>query len=166
MKTKRFIGMVGAILFVTSVAGVLYGLIAPIKLSNVTYYEEPPAGAFAPGSGFTLALFILFVLVPLLLLILAGLIIWGIRNRKSLSLNGIGKWLWSHAYLILSIIAGLYLVGSVSIWLWFRENELPPSLNTIRYGESPTSGPIGYFASAEVTAQKELKFGTSSEVVL
>jgi hypothetical protein len=166
IKPKQFISMAGAILFVISVIGLLYGLNAPSKLSNVTYYALPPSNAFPEMPELFLALFYLMVLPPIFLLILGGLLIWGIKNRKSLSLHQIGKRLWSHAYFILSTIAGLYLVVAMSFWLALRESDSATEMNTIRYGESPTSGNIDYFAVTEVTAPKELKFGTSSEIVL
>lgn len=116
---------------------------------------------FRPSSGR-----LVWVQIPVLLVFL-WLVIWAIKSRQPFRVlvRQVGKWIWSRAYLLLTILTAAYFLLAMIVWLQAVNSNTPPQ--TVRHGPAPSAlSPSDYTVLAEMTGPNQLRFGASDEIVL
>lgn len=163
-KSKTIIGTAGTLLFFAALVGLVYALNAPSQVSyESTRYSYPVFRAASPPPEWVV--WVQYLPIPILALF--WLAIWVIKSGQPFRVlfQQVGKWIWSHAYLLVAILTGVYLLLALIVWL--QSDNSSTSSQTVQYGApAAPSQSSDYIAIAEVTGPNELRFGTSSEVTL
>jgi hypothetical protein len=166
-KLRTGIGIVGTLLFITSISILLYALNSPSQIHYSTpgyYYPPPPPPEGAGGGGGPCPSLTILVIVLGLVLIYQWKEDWKKKNKQSDRefFRQIIKWIKLNPYFSIAILTAAYLILALFIW---ADPYFSPKSQTVQYGELPQGGqPADYIAFAQLTGPDKLYLGTSAEI--
>ncbi|KYK34360.1 MAG: hypothetical protein AYK19_12290 [Theionarchaea archaeon DG-70-1] len=165
-KKRVIVGTIGTSILLIVLVALLYDSYGPKKVSYEIARYGPPIGRRIYFTPLWRVLFPYVILA--LLLILLWLVVWRKKSGQPFRTlpKKIGRELWSHAYMVAALLTGVFLFFALFAWQF---GGYEPSFQTLTgyYETVPALGQgSDYFANAEITGPEEIRFGTSSVIIL